>query len=52
VGTEIKVTAKLLLVAKKHCNIEVDVTVENVIVAKGLMTARIGDKKLVREISL
>jgi predicted transcriptional regulator len=52
VGTEIKVTAKLLLVAKKHCNIEVDVTVDNVVVAKGLMTARIGDKKLVREISL
>jgi len=52
VGTEIKVTAKLLLVAKKHCNIEVDVTVDKVVVAKGLMTARIGDKKLVREISL
>ncbi len=47
VGTEIKVTAKLLLVAKKHCNIEVEVTVKNAIVAKGLMTARIGDKKLV-----
>ena len=47
VGTEIKVTAKLLLVAKKHCSIEVEVTVDNVMVAKGLMTARIGDKKLV-----
>lgn len=47
VGTEIKVTAKLLLVAKKHCNIEVEVTVKNAVVAKGLMTARIGDKKLV-----
>ena len=49
VGTEIKVTAKLLLVAKKHCNIEVEVTVDNAVVAKGLMTARIGDKKLVGE---
>lgn len=49
VGTEIKVTAKLLLVAKKHCNIEVEVTVNDAIVAKGLMTARIGDKKLVSE---
>ena len=49
VGTEIKVTAKLLLVAKKHCNIEVEVTVNNAVVAKGLMTARIGDKKLVSE---
>ena len=52
VGTEIKVTAKLLLVAKKHCNIEVEVTVDNAVVAKGLMTARIGDKKLVSEIAL
>ncbi|WP_088226558.1 DRTGG domain-containing protein [Desulfosporosinus sp. FKB] len=51
VGTEITVTAKLLLVAKKHCNIEVEVMVENEIVAKGLMTARIGDKKLVNESS-
>ena len=49
VGTEIKVTAKLLLVAKKHCNIEVEVYVDNGLVAKGLMTARIGDKKLVNE---
>ncbi|GAB6151921.1 DRTGG domain-containing protein [Desulfosporosinus burensis] len=47
VGTEIKVTAKLLLVAKRHCNIEVEVTVKDAVVAKGLMTARIGDKKLV-----
>ncbi len=47
VGTEIKVTAKLLLVAKKHCNIEVEVTANNALVAKGLMTARIGNKKLV-----
>ncbi|EGW36844.1 DRTGG domain-containing protein [Desulfosporosinus sp. OT] len=52
VGTEIKVTAKLLLVAKKHCNIEVEVTVDNAVVAKGLMTARIGDKKLVSETAL
>ena len=51
VGTEIKVTAKLLLVAKKHCNIEVEVTVDNAVVAKGLMTARIGDKKLLSETS-
>lgn len=49
VGTEIKVTAKLLLVAKKHCNIEVEVTVNDMIVAKGLMTARVGDRKLVSE---
>jgi predicted transcriptional regulator len=49
VGTEIKVTAKMLLVAKKHCNIEVEVTVNNAVVAKGLMTARIGDKKLINE---
>jgi len=52
VGTEIKVTAKLLLVAKKHCNIEVEVIVDNAVVAKGLMTARIGDKKLVSEVAL
>lgn len=51
VGTEIKVTAKLLLVAKKHCNIEVEVTVNDMIVAKGLMTARVGDKKLVSEVT-
>lgn len=49
VGTEIMVTAKLLLVAKKHCNIEVEVTANEALVAKGLMTARIGDKKLVSE---
>jgi len=52
VGTEIKVTAKLLLVAKKHCNIEVEVTVNNAVVGKGLMTARIGDKRLVSETAL
>lgn len=49
VGTEIRVTAKLLLVAKKHCNIEVEVMANDALVAKGLMTARIGDKKLVSE---
>lgn len=49
VGTEIKVTAKLLLVAKKHCNIEIEVTTDKDLVAKGLMTARIGEKKLVSE---
>ncbi|WP_434509567.1 DRTGG domain-containing protein [Desulfitobacterium sp. AusDCA] len=48
VGTEIRVTAKLLLVAKKHCNIEINVYEKNThdLVAKGLMTARVGDKKL------
>lgn len=49
VGTEIKVTAKLLLVSKRYCNIEVEVTANEVMVAKGLMTARIGDKKLMLE---
>jgi len=49
VGTIIKVTAKLLLVAKRHCSIEVDVTANSTLVAKGLMTARIGDKKLISE---
>lgn len=46
VGTEVRITAKLLLVAKKHCNIEIDVTSKNRILAKGLMTARMSDKKL------
>lgn len=48
VGTEVRVTAKLLLVAKKHCNIEINVYEKEThdLVAKGLMTARVGDKKL------
>lgn len=48
VGREIRVSAQLLLVAKKHCNIEIEVaSKEGELLAKGLMTARIGDKKLV-----
>jgi predicted transcriptional regulator len=46
VGTEVRITAKLLLVAKKHCNIEIDVYSKDVHLAKGLMSARMGDKKL------
>lgn len=47
VGKEIRVSAQLLLVAKKHCNMEIEVTsLEGELLAKGLMTARIGDKKL------
>jgi len=42
VGTEVRITAKLLLVTKKHCNIEIDVYAENALVAKGLMSARMG----------
>lgn len=46
VGTEIRITVKLLLVAKKHCNIEIDVHSNNQLLAKALMTARMGDKKV------
>ncbi len=46
IGAEIEVSAKLLLVAKKHCNIEIAVESEGEIVAKGLMTARFAEKKL------
>ncbi len=46
VGTEVRITAKLLLVAKKHCNIEIDVYSNNSLLAKALMSARMGDKKL------
>lgn len=48
VGTQVRVTANLLLVAKKHCNIEINVYAKDTqdLVAKGLMTARVGDKKL------
>ncbi|NLO98528.1 MAG: CBS domain-containing protein [Peptococcaceae bacterium] len=45
VGTEIKITAKLLLVTKKHCTIEIDVYNDQGILVKGLMTARMGEKK-------
>lgn len=45
VGAKIRVTAKLLLVAKKHCNIEIEVWGQEELLAKGLMTARLGEKK-------
>jgi len=46
VGTEISITAKLLLVTKKHCNIEIDVFSEQgTLLVKGLMTARMGENK-------
>lgn len=45
VGTEISITAKLLLVAKKHCNIEIEVRNGDELLVKGMMTARMGDKK-------
>ena len=45
VGTEVSVTAKLIFVTKKHCNIEIELHYENELLAKGLMTARMGDKK-------
>lgn len=46
VGTKIQVTAKLLLLAKKHCAIEMEVTdlMKESLLAKGMMTARIGNK--------
>lgn len=45
VGTEIRITAKLLLVAKKHCSIEIELHNGDELLVKGLMTARMGDKK-------
>ncbi|UWG98963.1 CBS domain-containing protein [Dehalobacter sp. DCM] len=45
VGTVIRITAKLLLVTKKNCNIEIEVYHDEELLAKGLMTARMGDKK-------
>lgn len=45
VGTEISISAKLLLVTKKHCNIEIDVFNEQGLLVKGLMSARMGDNK-------
>jgi predicted transcriptional regulator len=46
VGTEISISAKLLLVTKKHCNIEIDVFNEQKdLLVKGMMSARMGDKK-------
>lgn len=44
VETEITITAKLILVAKKHCNIEIDVYSDTELLVKGLMTARMGEK--------
>lgn len=45
VGTVISITAKLLLVTKKHCSIEIEVYNAQSLFAKGLMTARMGDNK-------
>lgn len=45
VGTEISISAKLLLVTKKHCNIEIEVFNEQGLLVKGLMAARMGDNK-------
>ncbi len=45
VGTEISITAKLLMVTKKHCTIEIEVYNGKELLVKGLMTARMGDKK-------
>jgi len=45
VGTVIRITAKLLLVTKKHCTIELEVYNEREVLVKGLMTARMGEKK-------
>jgi predicted transcriptional regulator len=45
VGTEISITAKLLLVTKKHCNIEIEVYNDQGLLVKGLMTARMGENK-------
>jgi len=45
VGTEISITAKLLMVTKKNCNIEIEVYNGDELLVKGLMTARMGDKK-------
>lgn len=44
VGSQVRITAKLLLVSKKHSNIEIDVYAEDALVAKGLMSARMGHK--------
>jgi predicted transcriptional regulator len=45
VGTEISITAKLLLVTKKHCTIEIEGYNGQGLLVKGLMTARMGEKK-------
>ncbi|NLL52760.1 MAG: CBS domain-containing protein [Peptococcaceae bacterium] len=45
VGTEIKITAKLLLVTKKNCTIEIEVYNDQGVLVKGLMTARMGENK-------
>lgn len=44
-GTELWITAKLLLVTKKHCNIEIEAYSDSKLLVKGLMTARMGDNK-------
>lgn len=46
VDAEIQISAKLLLVSKKHCNIEISVYRKKELLAKALMTARMGDKKV------
>ncbi len=43
VGTEIRISAKLLLVTKKHCTIEIEVYNDQGVLVKGLMTARMGE---------
>jgi len=45
VGSEISISAKLLLVTKKHCTIELDVFNDQGLLVKGLMTARMGENK-------
>ncbi|RNC29647.1 MAG: Cobalt-dependent inorganic pyrophosphatase [Candidatus Dichloromethanomonas elyunquensis] len=46
VGTEISISAKLLLVTKKHCTIEIAVSNDQgLLLVKGLMMARMGDNK-------
>jgi len=45
VGTTINISARLLLVNKKHCTIEIEVYSEQGLLVKGLMTARMGDNK-------
>lgn len=45
IGTEIKITAKLLLVTKKTCTIEIDLYNDEKLFVKGLMTARMGENR-------
>jgi predicted transcriptional regulator len=44
-GTVVSISARLLLVTKKNCNIEIEVFNDNGVLAKGMMTARMGDKR-------